>query len=219
MKFLALGSLVLAFATTSFAASDMNIKAGNWQMAGSLAVNSTSPADQPVNASLSDTYSSYMTVAVAATPLYFVMDHLGVGLDLAYAMTGERKYTPAGGVERKTANSLTAYSVGPSLKYYFYTMDKFAFYVGDSFLFSKISQDAIAPTVTRAYPMIMSNQFRLGFNYFLTPAVSFGPALQFDSQFDAGDKTNAYAPASPDADWFVAGSTTLGVVAQFTINL
>ncbi len=104
--------------------------------------------------------NSYNTFEFSLSPEYFIKDRFSLGSSLEL-FSG--------------SSNVTTTTIGPSLTYHFWQQEKISVYANAAFLFGLT--DASYNSILR---------FKLGMNYFITPAVSFGPSFAFryyDSDF------------------------------------
>jgi hypothetical protein len=151
-----------------------NIHAGNWRVSGSL------------NFTHQEVYSSsYDTLTFSPGVQYFLIDKLAVGASMGLThVFGGSAYTDL--------------TVGPEVTYYFAELGQWAFFADESVLYSHTS---VAGYSSEG---LWNNTLGLGAHYFITPSVSFGPAVYWLQYFN---NPYPYSHAS------------LSTVAQFAIYL
>lgn len=131
------------------------IQQGDWEIGGGFNL---------TNSSRSSAYSygsrsTYFSLSGAGQ--YFISDGLSIGLDAALATAGHRS---------------TTVSAGPVATKYLFQKDRLAPYV---------SMAPIRWSKTEGLSGRLSSSVRVGAKYFLTDSVAFGPALDYEHQWES----------------------------------
>lgn len=160
MKHLSIVVFALALLSLPVVASadgTMNTHAGNWQIGVNAPVYGGSNAGALF---FDNTASGSWSLGVNGPVQYFVMDNLSVGGVVGFGLQN------TGG---PSATTTTTFTIGPAATYYFWTQGQMATYVAAAVMYNTSSA---ANSVSN-----VGLQGAVGFNYFLTPSVAFGPVV------------------------------------------
>jgi hypothetical protein len=155
---LALNAPALHAEETTSNSVQPNILKGDWEMGGSVSVQTGFP----------DKASAFLFSLNAPTK-YFVMDHLALG-----GVASFRYY-------RDTGYHYGNYGIGPGATYYFLVNGPWAYFASEDLEFSR--NYGVFSDGTWSW----SSATSVGAHYFFTPSVSFGPRLSFNHWGTIGD--------------------------------
>ena len=144
------------FCTSLSFAADKNLKKGDWLIGGA--------------AGYQKVVSSSEAFYIVLGPKYFIMDALSVGIY---------------GRFQKQPSLLESLELGPSVRYFLYEMEEWAFYLDQSVAHKYYMIDLIGTRVENGLIGISS----IGASYFFNSSVSFGPSFSYSYKLGSSNLT------------------------------